>query len=239
MTTRGSAGRGGPFRAGLDTIRQWPALLLPGIVIHVLVVGFMLPLAAGAFDFLSVIGGVFRGWEGVLLGILAAVLAIGLVLGIPTLLASAVVVVMARDVLAGRSPGLGRALRAVMGRLPAVVGMSVVAIIVVSLGFFILVVPGVIASIGFVFALPAVLLDRARAMGALRRSVGLVGQNLGPSLGLGGGFCVWLQLLLVATYIPEPALARIGTAGLAGAAMSYWSVIVVHVYQALPRRSEG
>lgn len=235
MTTRPSAG-GGALQAGFTAIRQWPVLLLPGITVHTVVIGLMLPRRAVEAVVFGMVLEVFRGWDGIVLGILVGALVLGLTLGIPSLLASAVVVVMAPDALAGRAPDLDAAIRTVTRRLLSVIGLSIVALIVVSLGFLLLVVPGIIAGIGCVFALPAVLLGRASALSALGQSVRLVGRSPGAALGLGAGLCVWLILLWVANFLEGPAVARVGTAGIAGVALTCWSIMVVRVYQRLVHR---
>lgn len=229
----------GSWQAGREIVRRWPALLPPGIIVHALVVGLRLPFLA-ASGMAGAIGGVFRGWGGIVLILLALPPVFGLALALPTLVGLAFVSVMASDALAGRPPSLRHALQVVAARLPGLLGMLSAEIVVVSYGLFFFVVPGLIAATALVFALPALLFEDADPMGALRRSVGLTARHPGRSLGLGFGLWVWLAVLFLAAglAVQGAPVVGIGLGGASGVAMVYWSVTVMHVYRALTGRSE-
>jgi hypothetical protein len=240
----------GLFRSGAQALTRHPVLLVPPLAVHVLAFVLLLVVLGGTAGMGALMGGLMGGMmggqegavaggvAGLLGGMLLFGLLFGLAVGLLSLVASGVVVVMGRDALAGREPVLGDALGAVLGRLGAVVGASVLVTLVVGIGLLLLVLPGLVAMVFLMFALPAVLLDGQRAVEGLRRSVALVRANLGLAL----GFVVGAILAAVAAWIASaivsvvPVLGHLAAAVVNGALISYLTVVGVGVYQALPNR---
>lgn len=223
----------GHFRTGLDVIRRYPVMAVPPLaaqlVMFVLTLLFVVTAGAGV-----VVGGLAGG---LFAGGLAFVL-VTLIGGILTLVASGVTIVMARDALARREPSMGEALGAVMDRLGDVLVASILVMVIVGIGMVLLVIPGIVAAVFLMFTLPAVLLDGTRAVDALKRSTTLVKDNLGPVVGLIVG---WIAAVIVVMIISQilrfmPLVGRLASALLFGVLIAYLTVVVVSVYQTLPRR---
>jgi hypothetical protein len=145
---------------------------------------------------------------------------------------------MARDALAAREPSVGGALDVVRARLTDVVIASFLFSVIVGIASLFFVLPGLIAGFFLMFTLPAVLLDGAGAVDGVRRSATLVKQNLGPVIGLVVGAIVGIVLLMIASAIlgVVPLLGTLAAMLLMGAFFAYLTVVVVRVYQSLPRR---
>ena len=149
-----------------------------------------------------------------------------------------VVVVMARDALAGREPSMGDAYGAVMGRLGDVVVASVLLAVLVGVASLFFVIPGLIVGFFLMFTLPAVVLDRLPAVDGLKRSANLVKENIGPCVGLVIGAIVAAVVVAIVSVILHvgPLLGRLASALLGGAFVAYLTIVGVRVYQTLPRR---
>ena len=145
------------------------------------------------------------------------------------------VVVMARDALGGREPILGDAFAAVVGRLGAVVIASILVVAIVAVGFLFFVIPGVVAAVVLMFTLPAVLLDGLGALDGMRRSVAVAREHVGPVVGLVVGSLLVLVGVAIVTWIVGlvPLLGGLAAFVIHGAAVSYLTVVGVHVYQNL------
>jgi hypothetical protein len=220
------------FRSGLDVLKQYPATALPPLVVQVLMAVLMVVFIGGAATAIAVGGG--AGVIGALLG--GAVFM--LITALLSLIASAVTVIMARDAVAGREPSIGDALGVVSSRLVDVVVASVLVMIIVGVGMFLLVVPGVIAGFFLIFTLPAVLLDNLGAVDAIKRSFALVKDNLVTVLLFVIG-CIVVAIAVgilgkIAGYFP--ILGQLIAAVLGGVAVAYCTIVAVRVYQSMPRR---
>jgi hypothetical protein len=161
-------------------------------------------------------------------------------MGVLWLLSSGMVVVMARDALSGREPALGDAFAAVAARLGAVVVASGLVMAIVAIAFLLLVIPGIVAAVLLMFTLPAILLDGLDALGGMRRSIAVVRAHVGPVVGLVVGSLLVLVGVAIVSWIVGlvPLLGGLASFGLHGAAVTYLTVVGVHVYQML-RTPEG
>ena len=142
------------------------------------------------------------------------------------------VIVMARSALGGVEPVLGDALAAVAHRLGAVVVTASLVGLIVMIGFLFLVIPGLVAAVFLMFALPAVLLDGLGAVDGMRRSAALVRAHPGPVVAFLVGCLLVFVGMGIASWILSfvPFLGGLASFVLQGAAMSYLTVVGVHFY---------
>ena len=232
----------GHFRVAYESLVRYPVLIAPPLAVGIL--GFVLLLVvfllAGGATVMGALMGGFQGGGDVMaaigiVGVVFTMLGFGLVMALLWLVSSCMVVMMARDALDGREPAMGPALTAVLGRLGPVVWASSLVTIVVGLGFLFLVIPGVVAAVLLVFAMPAVLLDGLGATAAMKLSVAIVRRHLGAVI----GFVVGSLLVLVAVAFGSwivgmiPLLGFLASFVLHGAALSYLTVVAVRLYRAL------
>ncbi len=229
----------GHFRVGYEAVIRFPILIAPPIAVAVL--GFVLffLLGGSAAVIGAAMGGLFGGGGGVaaggMAGFVLGVFMFGLVMAVLGLLSSAVVVVMAREALAGREPTVAEALGTVVGRLGAVVAATLLVTVVVGLGFLVFVLPGIVAAVLLVFTLPAVLLDGDGAVDAMRRSVRIVRSHPGPVIGLVAGAILIVVGIALASWLVGfvPVLGALASFVLQSAALSFLTVVAVRFYQAL------
>lgn len=229
------------FKAGFETLRRYPTLALPPLAVQVALLVVMLLIWGGATGMGVLMGGMMGGGAGAVVGggagFVVGALLFMLLTGLSSLVASGVVIVMARDAVAGRDPGMGDAVGAVLGRLLDVVLASVMVAVVVTVGMFFFVLPGLVAAFFLVFTLPAVLLDGQGAVAALKRSATAVAANLGSVAVLFvGGVIVFAATAVLAGILGwVPLLGHLARAALFGVSIAYMSVVCVRTYQALPR----
>jgi hypothetical protein len=229
----------GHFRLAYQTLTRFPLLIAPSLIMAV--VGFVLFFfIGGAFAAVGALtGGMYGGGgaaiAGGVAGLLLGALVFGAVMGILWLLASGMMVVMARDALVGRGPVLGDAFGAVMRRLGAAVVAWFLVMVIVTIGLLLFVIPGVVAGVLFMFTLPAVLLDGLGGVDGMRRSSKVVRQHLGPVVGLVvGGLLVLVGVWIVSWILHLiPLLGGLASFVLHGAAASYFTVLLVHYYRLL------
>lgn len=129
---------------------------------------------------------------------------------VATWLFTGMVVELVADVQDGRRDATsGQLLRAVVPVLGSLILVAVVAGIVILIGFFALVVPGLILLTIWSVAVPAVVLERPAGLGALRRSRELVRGNGWQVFGV---IAVLYFLVLIVSYALEIAGDSAGTA---------------------------
>lgn len=85
---------------------------------------------------------------------------------------------------AGRSPDLGDVLRSLAGVAPALIGAFLLGHVVIGIGLVACVVPGAIAMVLFVVAMPVVAVERTGPLAALQRSVSLVSRRFWRAAGV-------------------------------------------------------
>jgi hypothetical protein len=228
------------FRLGFDLVKRYPIMVAPPLIAMVVVFVLALLFGGGAVVMFAAGGltGREAGMAGAMLGGLLLGLAFFAVAMLVNLVSSAVVVVMARDALAGREPSMGDGFGAVMARLSDVVVASVLFAVIVGIASIFFVIPGLIAGFFLMFTLPALLLDRFGAIDALKRSATLVKDNLGSALGLVIGAIVGAVVMAIVSAILHvvPLIGQLAAVLLAGAFVAYLTIVGVRVYQTLPRR---
>jgi hypothetical protein len=112
------------------------------------------------------------------------------------------------DAYLGRAPSAGNSLRFAARRLPSTLWLTVAMVIVLVPAFIALVIPGIWLLVAYSMALPAMLTERVRGFGALRRSYRLVKGH-------------WLRvfLTLLVAYILVSVMQGIVTAALVALAV--------------------
>lgn len=229
------------FRRAFQTLVRFPLLVAPPLVVGLLPFALLVFVGGGAAMMGAAVGGVMGGGRGMaaggLAGLAVGMALFGLLLGFLWILSSSIVVVMAAEALAGREPGLGDALGAVVGRVGPVVAASLLVTAIVMAGTVLFVLPGLVAAVLLVFTLPAVLLDRLGPVEGLRRSVALVRAHPGPVVGLVVGAVLVLVALAIASSVVGlvPFLGFLASLVLYSAGVSYLTVVSVSLYWTLRR----
>jgi hypothetical protein len=227
------------FRVSYEAMARFPMLILPPLIVAT--VGFLsiFFVFGGVAGFGALAGWLQGGGEGALVGGLVGfvlgMLVFGLVMGILWLMVSGMLVVMARDALDGREPSMGDAMAVARGRLGGLCAASALGTLAVGVGFLLLVIPGLAAMVLLIFTLPALLLDGLGAVAAMKRSVAVVRNHLGPVIGLVVGSILVLVGVAIASSIARyiPFVGGLASLVLQFAAASYLTVVDVRFYRAL------
>jgi hypothetical protein len=103
---------------------------------------------------------------------------------VTTTLSFAAVITIISDACVGLEPDLRRAYRRMWRYVVPLLIAGLLQSLAILLGFALLVVPGVIALVLFMFVSPVVILERRSGIGALRRSASLVKNFFWRNLGL-------------------------------------------------------
>ncbi len=230
----------GDFRLGLDLMKRYPVMAAPPLIAMAIVFVLMAIVFGGTMTMFAV-GGAAGGAGGLAGAMVGGALLFGVIgiLGmLVNLVASAVVIMMAREALAGREPSMPPALAAVNARLGDVVLASILVALIVFVAFLFFVFPAIIAAFFLMFTLPAVLVDGRGAVEAVRRSATLVKDNVGPVIGLVIGAVVAMVVVAIVSKILGivPFIGPLASMLLGGAFFAYLTVVVVRVYETLPRR---
>ena len=98
--------------------------------------------------------------------------------------ASGAVVFASLQGLAGERVSVGRSLRQLLPRLPSLVGVCVCVLIVVYVGYFALIVPGLFLGVVLWMAVPVILVERTDVLPSLGRSAELTKGHRWKILGL-------------------------------------------------------
>ena len=227
------------FQKGWATLRQNPILIVPPLIVFLIVLVLNYLLIGGIA--VGVMGAMMGGSPGVRMGSIGAMAGTALlIMGLSVLLsmlAGGTTVAMAHDTLVGRTTSLGSGLAATQRRLGDLIVASILASIVIMIGFMLFLVPGLIAAFFLFFTLPAVMLGGMSGTGALSASVRLVSARLGETLLLAGGLLVIGVLVGIVGMIFRfvPVLGALVTVILQAALVAYASLVVVAGY----RRAEG
>ena len=230
----------GHFRAGWETLLRHPVLLVPPLAVGVVAIALLVLLGGGTALIGALMGGMVGGGDaaaaGGIVGLLAGVAAFLLAVGVLSMASSGMVVVMAKDALAGRDPNMGDAMGLVATRLWTLLVAGSLASLAVGVGLLLFVIPGLVIAVFLVFTMPAVLLDAHGATDAIRRSVAIVRANPGPVVGFVVGAILVTAAVGVAGWILAfvPFLGGLAAMVLHVAALSYLTLVAVRLYQALP-----
>jgi len=227
------------FQKGWATLRENPVLIVPPLIafLIVLVLNYLLigSIAVG------MMGATMGGSPGVRMGSIGAMAGTALlIMGLSIVLsmvAGGATVAMAHDALVGRATSLASGLAAAQRRLGDLVVASILASIVIMIGFMLFLVPGLIAAFFLLYTLPEVMLGGTSGTGALSTSVKLVSSHLGDSLIVAVGLLVIGVLVGIVGMIFRfvPVLGALVSVILQAALAAYAAAVIVAAY----RRAEG
>ena len=178
--------------------------------------------------------GVRMGSIGAMAGTALLIMGLSIVL---SMVAGGATVAMAHDALVGRATSLASGLAAAQRRLGDLVVASILASIVIMIGFMLFLVPGLIAAFFLLYTLPEVMLGGTSGTGALSTSVKLVSSHLGDSLIVAVGLLVIGVLVGIVGMIFRfvPVLGALVSVILQAALAAYAAAVIVAAY----RRAEG
>lgn len=219
------------LKESIEISKRNPSLFIPTVSVGI--VSFLLTLVflGGSTETVAVTkGNVSPSSLGELLGNTALVLSATAIL---SLIASAATIGMAGEAIARGAASLDTGLNAVKQTLGPVIAASVLLCFIIGIGFMLFVIPGLVAVFFFLFAMPAVVLDRYGAVAAVKKSFGIVKANVSDVVVLFVAILViWIAFTiaqLVLNFIP--LLGPLVSALLWGVFSGYISVVTVRFYR--------
>ncbi len=200
-----------------------------GAVVVSVLAGAMIGHAAGAFAALGAGAA----------GLLAAVFAIGLL----SFVAPVLVIAAAQDVWEGREPNFGAALELTLRRLPALltafVLIGLMTIVPLLLSIVLIGIPMLfVLSYFLMYVTPAIVLDGADGVSAIRTSFRLASQHSGPTL---IAFCGILAAFFVGRFVDAfcihvPGLGLLTAFVVGGFTAAYGALVKARFYVLLRGR---
>ncbi len=169
------------LKTSFTRLKENPVLLVPILAISVvlgllslLLIGSMVPQMGPFQADAAVSAEEAMGFAGMALGRFITLMVIGSIVG---LLGHGMTVLMAHDALSGNPVSLKDAWNRTTARVVALVLASLLVGIIVSLGFVLLVIPGIILAFFLMFTFVALMLNESNPLQAVGRSFQVVKQN--------------------------------------------------------------
>jgi hypothetical protein len=144
--------------------------------------------------------------------------AIGLVQGLVAMLGTAACFKAVSDAYRGVDPEARRSLKFALGRMPALVVLTIITLAALVVAALALLLPAIWLGIAWSLAIPVLLFERASPLGAMRRSFGLVKGRWWPVAGtivVGVVLVAFVGGLIGALLVALPTAAADGDAVLA------------------------
>ncbi len=220
-------------------LKENPVILVPILAISVvlailslLLIGSMVP-QMGPFQSDTAISAEDAvGFAGMAMGRFITLMVIGSIVG---LLGHGMTVLMAHDALTGNAVSLREAWNRTSGRIVALLLASLLVGIIVSIGFVLLVIPGIVLAFFLMFTFVALMLNESNPLQAIGRSFQVVKQHFASV------FVFFLVLIALGVLVSIlnmvigliPVLGSILAVILGSVYATFVSVFVVAVFNAL------
>lgn len=118
------------------------------------------------------------GFAAAALGFLVTIASIAILYAVAVPLTTAALTILVADRATGGTSGSVEAYKRLLARLPALLSATIPAFFFVLMGLCLLLIPGLILGLLFIFVTPVVMLENVGGIAALKRSVTLVSTNL-------------------------------------------------------------
>ncbi|MEX2445096.1 MAG: hypothetical protein WD492_15950 [Alkalispirochaeta sp.] len=229
----------GILKTSLVRLKENPVILIPILAISVvlailslLLIGSMVPQMGPFQTDATISAEEAMGFAGMALGRFITLMVIGSIVG---LLGHGMTVLMANDALTGTPVSLKDAWNRTTGRVVALVLASLLVGIIVSIGFVLLVIPGIILAFFLMFTFVALMLNESNPLQAVGRSFQVVKQNFASVFVF---FLVLIALGLLVAVVNMvigliPVLGSILAVILGSVYATFVSVFVVAVFNEL------
>jgi hypothetical protein len=217
----------GIFKEGVEVSKKNYIIFIPTVAVAV-VMGLLMLVLVGAGLMSAGLGAGMRRPEAIIP--LVGAMILGLV-------AHGMTVAMAKEALETGSTSFQSGMSIALGRIGHLLIASVLVGIIVSIGFMLLFVPGLIASFLLMFTFVSVIVDNAGPVEAMKKSYATVKANLNDSV----VFYIAMIAVAVVFFIANiilgviPILGQIAGIALMGVFGGYASVVIVRVYSEMEK----
>lgn len=231
---------GGTFRDSLEVAKKNPLVFVPAVAVGLVMAVLTMAVIGGAMTTAGMMGGMgspagAMGAVGAAMGLAALLGIVGMIAG---LVAHGMTVAMAQEAIATGTTTLGTGLSVVSSRLVQLIVAAVLVGLAVSIGMLLLVIPGIIAAILFMFTFVIIIADNVPAVDAMKKSFELVKSNLGDLAIL---FIAMIGIGIVVSIVSRlfgiiPVVGQLAGSFLSGILWGYMTIVVVKVYGELTAR---
>ena len=229
----------GLLKTSFTRFRENPVMLVPILAIGVVValvslilIGTMVPSILPSQSDATLSADEAMNVAGMAMGRIITLAVIGSILG---LLGHGMTVLMANDALTGQPVRLADAWNRATARIVPLILASLLVGIIVTIGFVLLILPGIVLAFFLMFTFVALMLDESNPLQAIGRSFGVVKDNFASV------FVFFLVLIALAVLVGVvntvigliPILGQILAVIIGSVYASFVSVFVVAVYNEL------
>ncbi len=225
------------LKESIEVAKKNPLIFVPTVAAGLVMAVLTMALIGGAMTTAGMAGGMgspagAMGAVGAALGLAALLGIVGMIAG---LVAHGMAVAMAQEALATGTSTLNAGLQIAISRLAQLVVAAVLVGLAVAIGTMLLVIPGIIAGILFMFTFVIVIADNISAVDAMKKSFELVKSNIGDLVifiiaAIGIGIVVSIVNMILNKV---PVLGHLASSILTGILWGYMTIVIVKVYTGL------
>jgi len=217
------------LKESLDVSKRNVAIFVPILIVGIISFFLAIILIGSSMATFAVKGGGISS-AGAMLGNIVLVAAIASLLA---LIACAITIGMAQEAISKGTTSLNTGWGMAQEGLGPVILASILICVIIGIGLFLLIIPGLIAAFFLLFTLPAVVLDKLGAVDAIKKSFDIVKANLSDCVILFIALVViWLIIAIVQHILNFiPLLGPLVGALLGVLFGGYASVVIVRCYR--------
>lgn len=227
----------GTFKESIEVAKKSPLIFVPTVAVGLVMAVLSMAIIGGAMTTAGMMGGMgssagAMGAVGAAMGLAALLSIVGMVAG---LIAHGMTVAMAQEAIATGTTTLNTGISVVTSRLVQLVVAAVLVGLAVAIGMMLLVIPGIIAAILFMFTFVIIIADNITAVDAMKKSFELVKSNLGDLVIL---FIAMIGIGIVISIVNMifrviPVVGPLAGSLLMGILWGYMTIVIVKVYKGL------
>ena len=223
------------FKASFEDCKNNPVLLVPLLIAMGILLVLGLILGGGALLGMGAMGMGGDVSPGIVGGLMGLAMVMMLLAVIVDFLAFGMTVGMAQEVVESGTTRFQTGMETLKTHGGALVLAAVLVGIILSVGFMLLFLPGLVAMFFLMFTFPAIVVDGVGGAEALGRSFGVVKERIGDALMVFLGLIAVLAVVFVVNLILGiiPLLGQLLSLALGVAAGAYLAVVLTRSYRAL------
>lgn len=228
----------GVFKNGIEVSKKNYIIFVPSIAVMVIMFVLSLILIGGGMASMGLMGGGIRS-PGAMMPAFGAMMIgaflVGIIAMILELFAHGMTVGMAKEAIDTGSTSLNNGINIAISRFVPLLVAAIIVSIIVTIGFMLLIIPGLIAAFLFMFTFVAIVVDNMGAVEAMKKSIEVIKSRLSDAIILFIVLIVVGVIFIIANMILNviPLLGQLLGMILMGIFGGYISVVIVMAYREL------
>lgn len=231
----------GTFKESLEVAKKNPLIFVPTVAVGLAMTVLTMVIIGGAMTTAGMMGGMgspagAMGAVGAAMGLTALLSIVGMIAGF---IAHGMTVAMAQEALSTGTTNLNNGLAVFMSRISQLAVAAVLVGLAVGIGMLLLVIPGIIAGILFMFTFVIIIADNTPAVDAMKKSLELVKSNLSELVILfvaviGVGIAIGIVSMIFRVI---PVVGQLAGSLLNGIFGGFITIVIVKVYNGLAAKA--